>query len=48
MPSGWIGLDMNIIVYVQMTSGKAYFKPRGVKKDPVPYMIEIVLTNLPN
>ena len=27
--------------------GRAYFKPRGVKKNSVPYMIEIVLTNVP-
>ena len=38
---------MIIIVYVCLLFGRAYFKPRGAKKDSVPYVIEIVLTNVP-
>ena len=47
MPIGWIDLGMTIIMYVCMPLGKAYFKTRGVKKNSVPYMIEILLTNVP-
>ena len=47
MPISWIGLGMTIIVYVYMPLGRAYFKTRGVKKNSVPYIIEIVLTNVP-
>ena len=46
MPIDWIGLGMTIIVYVQFPLGRAYFKPRGVKKDSVPYVIENVLTRM--
>ena len=38
---------MTIIVYVHMSLGRAYFKTKGVKKNSVPYMIEIVFTNVP-
>ena len=47
MPTSWIGLGITIIVYVQFPLGRAYFKPRGVKKDSVPHITEIVLTNVP-
>ena len=47
MPIGWIGLGMTIIVYVCMPLGIAYFKTRGIKKNSVPYIIEIVLTYVP-
>ena len=47
MPIGWIGLGMTIIVYVHKPLGRAYFKTRGVKKNSVSYMIEIVFTNVP-
>ena len=43
MPIGWIGLDMTIILYVYMALGRVYFKPRGVKKNSVPYMTELYL-----
>ena len=46
MPIGWFGLGMTIIVYVCKPLGRAYSKTRGVKKNSVPYMIEIVLTNV--
>ena len=42
-----IGLVMSIIVYVCICLGRAYFKARGVKKDSVPDMINIELTNIP-
>ena len=38
---------MPIIVCVHIHLGRAYFKARGVKKDSVPDMIEIVFTNVP-
>ena len=44
---GWIGLGLTIIVYVQLVLGRVKFKPRGVKKNSVPYMIKVVLTNIP-
>ena len=47
MPTGWIGLGMTIIVYMHRPLGRAYIKTRGVKKNSVAYMIEIVLTNIP-
>ena len=47
MPIGWIGLGMTIIVYMCRPLGRAYFKTRGVKKNSVPYMTEVVLTNIP-
>ena len=47
MPIDWNWLVMPIIVYVQLHVGRAYFKARGVKKDSVPPMIEIELTNIP-
>ena len=37
---------MPIIVNVHIHLGRAYFKTRGVKKDSVPDMIEIELTNI--
>ena len=43
----WIGLGLTIIVYVQLVLGRVQFKPRGVKKNSVPYMIKVVLTNIP-
>ena len=47
MPIGWIGLGITIIVYMGKPLGRAYSKTRGVKNNSVPYMIEIVLTNIP-
>ena len=47
MPIGWNWLVVPIIVYVHIHLGRAYFKARGVKKDSVPDMIEIELTNIP-
>ena len=47
VPTCWIGLGMTIIVYTCITLIRAYFKPRGVKKDSVPYMVEVALTNVP-
>ena len=44
---GWIGLGLTNIVYVHLVLGRVYFKPRGVKKNSVPYKIYIVLTNVP-
>ena len=41
-----IGLVMPIIVFVHIHLGRAYFKARGVKKDSVPDMIKIELTNI--
>ena len=37
---------MTIIVCMCRPLGRAYFKTRGVEKNSVPYMIEIVLTNI--
>ena len=37
---------MPIIVYVHIHMGRAYFKARGVKKDSVPDMDGIELTNI--
>ena len=37
---------MPIIMYVHIHLGRAYFKARGVKKDYVPDMIKIELTNI--
>ena len=47
MSIGWIELGLAIIVYMCKTLGRAYFKTGGVKKNYVPYVIEIVLTNVP-
>ena len=38
---------MPAIVYVCIHLRRAYFKARGVKKDSIPDMIEIELTNIP-
>ena len=38
---------MPIIVYVHIHLGIGYFKTRGVKKDSIPDMIKIELTNIP-
>ena len=38
---------MPIILYVYIHLGRVYFKARDVKKDSVPDMIEITLTNIP-
>ena len=38
---------MFIIVYVHINLGIGYFKARGVKKDSIPDMIKIELTNIP-
>ena len=37
---------MPIIVYVCIHLGIGYFKARGVKKDSIPYIIKIELTNI--
>ena len=47
MPSGCNWLFMPIIEYVHIHFGRAYFKAMGVKKDCVPYMIKIELSNVP-
>ena len=47
MSIGWNWLDMPVIVYVHIHLGMGYFKARGVKKDSIPDMIEIELTNIP-
>ena len=50
MPIGWNWLVMPIIVYVHIHLGRGYFKVRGVKKDKkdsIPDMIKIELTNIP-
>ena len=44
MPIGWNVLGMSIIVCVDITFGRVYFKARGVKKDSVTDMIEVELT----
>ena len=41
MPIGWIGLGMPTIMCVYIPFDRVYFKPRGVKKDSVPYVIEV-------
>ena len=38
---------MPIIAYVCIHLGRAYFKARGIKRESVPDMIEIELTNIP-
>ena len=38
---------MHIIVYVHKHLGIGYFKARGVKKDSIPEMIQIELSNIP-
>ena len=43
---GLIGLGMTIIVCALLVLGRVQFKPRGVKKNSVPYMIKVVLTNV--
>ena len=48
MPIGWNGLSMPTnVCSLCMPIGSVYFKFRGVKKDSVPYMKEIVLTYIP-
>ena len=47
MPIGWNWLLMPIIVYVHIHLGMGYFKARGFKKDSIPDMIKIELTNIP-
>ena len=47
MPIGWSWLVMPIIVYVYIHLGIGYFNARGVKKDSIPDMIKIELTNIP-
>ena len=47
MPIGWHWLVMAINVYVHIHLGIGYFKARGVKKDSIPDMIKIDLTNIP-
>ena len=47
MPIGWNWLVMPIIVYVCIHLGRGFFKARGVKKDFIPDMIKIELTNIP-
>ena len=47
MPIGWSWLVTSIIVYVHIHLGIGYFKARGVKKDSIPDMIKIELTNIP-
>ena len=41
----WLGIT--IILNVHMVLGRAYFKPRGVKKNSVPYIVKIVYNNVP-
>ena len=38
---------MSIIVWMHIPLGRVYFKARGVKKDSVPDMIKMELTNIP-
>ena len=48
MPIGWNGLCMPAnACSVHTPIGRVYSKMVGVKKDSVPYMIKIVLTNIP-
>ena len=47
MPIVWIWLVMPITVYVCIHLGIAYFKARGVKRNSIPQMIKIELTNIP-
>ena len=47
MPIGWSWLVMPIIVYVHIHLGIGYFKARGVKKDSIPDIIKVELTNIP-
>ena len=47
MPIGWNRLATPIIVCVHIHLGRVCFKARGVKKDSVPDMIKIELTDIP-
>ena len=47
MPIGWNGLGISTIMCVHIPIGRVYFKARGVKKDSVPYMVQVELTNIP-
>ena len=47
LPTGWNGLGMPSIMCVPIAIGRVYFEARGVKKDSVPYMVKIELTNIP-
>ena len=47
MPFGWIWLVMPISVYVCIHLGIGYFKAGGVKKDSIPDMVKIEVTNIP-
>ena len=38
---------MPTIVYVHIHLGIGYFKARGVKRDSIPDMVKIELTNIP-
>ena len=46
-PIGWSWLVMPITLYVCIHLGRGYFKARGIKKDSIPDVIEIELTNIP-
>ena len=47
MPIGWIWLVMPFSVYVHIHLGIGYFKARDVKKDSIPDITMIELTNTP-
>ena len=48
MPIGWNGLSMaTSVCSAHMPIGRVNINVRGVKWDPVPYMMKIVLTNIP-
>ena len=48
MPIGWNGVSMPTkLCSVCMPIRRVNFKVRGVKWDSVPYMMEIILTNIP-
>ena len=47
MPIDWNWLVMPIIVYVCIHLWRGYFKARGDKKDSIPDMIKVELTNIP-
>ena len=47
MSIDWNGLGMPTIMCVHLPIRRLYFKARGVKKDSVPYMVKVELTNIP-
>ena len=47
LPIDCKGLGMSTVKCVHIPIGRVYFEVRGVKKDSVPYMVKVELTNIP-